>query len=174
MTEHGAPATMDDLLAANEAAWMRLRALVASSSASALITAQDAGGWSGKDHLAHLAAWERGMLHVLADDWPQWQGMGISPDLFATRKTEGVDRINEELRRLAAERPLGDVLIELESVHEMMQATIRTLGDEGLNRPVGDFRHDGTELPVIEWIPGDACDHFDEHAGYIAIILGKA
>jgi len=166
--------TMDELLDANEAAWVALETFLEGHTEQDLTTAHDAAGWTCKDHLARLVAWERGVLHVLRDGWSQWQGMGISEECFATRKTEGLDGINEELRRLNAERPLGDVLIELQAVHEAMQATIRDLGDEGLRRPVGDFRHDDTDLPVIEWIPGDACDHFDAHRGYIAIILGDA
>lgn len=166
--------TMDELQNANETAWASLRAFIERHTEADLTTARDAAGWTSKDHLAHLVVWERGVLHVLQDDWPQWQGMGISPDLFATRKTEGVDRINEEIRRQNADRPLGDVLIELQAVHEAMQAVIRALGDAGLQRPVGDFRHDGTELRVIAWIPGDAGDHFDEHRAYIAAIVGAA
>ena len=163
---------MDDLLTANDAAWASLRSRIARHAEVDLTTAHDAAGWTSKDHLVHLAVWERGMPHVLRDGWPQWQGMGITEELFATRQTEGFDAINEEIRRQNADRPLGDILIEVQEVHEAMQATIRELGDAGLQRPVGDFRHDGTEMRVIAWIPGDAGDHFTEHERYIAIILG--
>lgn len=168
--------TMDALLAANETAWEALQAFVARHHADDLTTRHDAAGWTCKDHLAHLAAWERGVLHVLRDDWPQWQGMGIAADLYALLAGEGddrYDRINEAIRHVNADRSLDDVLIELQAVHEAMQETIRQLGDDGLRRPVSDFRHDDTDLPVLEWIPGDACDHFDEHRGYMAIILGE-
>ncbi|MGC4189927.1 MAG: ClbS/DfsB family four-helix bundle protein [Thermomicrobiales bacterium] len=173
-SDRSTPATMDALLAANDAAWAALHALIARYPESELTTAHDPAGWTSKDHLAHLAAWERGVLHVLRDGWPEWQGIGVSEDVYATRYDDDLFAINEVIRRQHADRTLDDVLIELQAVHEAMQETIRQLGEEGLRRPVGDFRHDDTDFPVIDWIPGDACDHYDKHRGYIAIILGDA
>jgi len=172
MNEEPQSMSMDQLLAANDAAWDRLRSLVARHPESELITAHDPAGWTSKDHLAHLAAWERGMLHVLRDGWPQWQGMGIDAALFAAMETDGYDRINEAIRQANLDRPVGDVLIELGELHDAMHAVIRGLGEAGLDRPVSDFRHDDTDLLVRRWIPGDTCDHYDEHRGYIAVILG--
>lgn len=166
--------TMEELLSANEGAWSDLQALIDRHSADELTTARDAAGWTSKDHLAHLAAWESGVLHVLRDGWPQWQGTGVSAELFSRRRDDDFFTINEEIRHQNADRPLDDVVAGLGSVHEAMQETIRALGEAGLQRPVDDFRHDGTTLPVIDWIPGDSCDHYDEHRGYIARMLGEA
>lgn len=99
MNEEPRSMSMDQLLAANDAAWDRLRALVARHPESELITAHDPAGWTSKDHLAHLAALSGGMLHVLRDGWPQWQGMGIDAALFAAIETDGYDRINEAIRQ---------------------------------------------------------------------------
>ncbi|MGC4108139.1 MAG: maleylpyruvate isomerase N-terminal domain-containing protein [Thermomicrobiales bacterium] len=174
MSEAPNPKRMDDLLEANERAGTALHDLIARHTEPDLITASDLAGWTSKDHLIHLAVWERGVMHALRDGWPEWQGAGVSEQVYVARYDDDFFSINELIRRQHVDWTLDDVLAELQRVHEAMQETIRQLGEEGLRRPVGDFRGDDTDFPVIDWISGDAWDHYDKHRGYIAVILGEA
>jgi hypothetical protein len=171
MSERQEPTTKQELLSTNAAAWEDLLAVIDKHTTEQLIDLRDAAGWSAKDHLAHLAAWERSVLFVLRDGLSQWEGLGVDEQTYTTRRDDDFFRINDLIHSREQDRPLEDVLLELRSINEAMATTIEAMSDDDLQKPVDDYRHDGDSTPVLRWISGDIWDHYDEHRGNIVKIL---
>jgi uncharacterized damage-inducible protein DinB len=127
-------------------------------------------GWSVKDHLAHIAAWERSGLALLAGE-NRAAAVGISDELF----NEGEDdAVNEAVRQCDADRSLEDVRAELRRVRAETIAAISVLTDEDLRRPYSYYQPtdpDNSQTPVIETLVGNSSEHDVEHTEWIKGIL---
>lgn len=128
-------------------------------------------GWSVRDHLAHLAAWERSVVELL-NERPRHSALDATPEEFASGDTDTLnDRICDSRRRWT----LAVVLTDFESVHEDLMAVLNGLSDDDLVRSYSSFQpHDpGEERPVKGWVEGNTYQHFDEHREWIERILEK-
>ena len=131
------------------------------------------GGWSIKDHLAHLAVWELGIAELLGGR-PRFAAMQVED---AVSQGKGYDEINEVIHRLHAGLSLEQVLDEFQDAHRQLLQALDALSSEVLFRPYASYVPDGSsdrQEPVINWINGNTFGHFDEHHGYIRALLGVA
>jgi lactoylglutathione lyase len=127
-------------------------------------------GWSVKDHLAHLATWELGIVELLQKR-PRFAAMGVE-EAVSEGKTE--DEINELIYRRRAHRTAAEVLVDFEEVHARLLQVLERMDEEALFRPYASYLPEGatgSQLPVIHWIAGNTYEHFDEHHGYIGALL---
>jgi uncharacterized protein (TIGR03083 family) len=127
-------------------------------------------GWSVKDHLAHIAAWERSGLALLAGE-SRPAAVGLSDELFA----EGEDDVvNDEVRKRDADKSLAEVLAEFRRVRASTIAAVTALSDEDLRRPYSYYQPndpDNSQTPVIETLVGNSSEHDVEHTEWIKGIL---
>jgi hypothetical protein len=136
------------------------------------LTAPGPGGdWSIKDHIAHLTAWELGIVELL-NKRPRFRAMQIE-DAVLEEATE--DEINAILHSLSRERSLQEVMAEFKRVHQAMLDTLEGMQDEDLLRHYSDYQPedagDPRDAPVIGWITGNTSHHYREHAGWIRSLL---
>jgi hypothetical protein len=68
--------TKEEFLAQVADAWDGFNAAVDRLSESQLTGTQDDQGWTVKDHLTHLAAWERSTISFL-EGKPRHEGLGV-------------------------------------------------------------------------------------------------
>ena len=118
-------------------------------------------GWSVRDQIAHITAWERSAL-ALVSGVPRHEAMGLTREEW----TGDVDAANERLRRLSQERSSETVRREFKEVHEALVAAIERLADEDLSRPYSSFlpnEPDAADAPVVGWINGNTSEHYEEH-----------
>ncbi len=132
----------------------------------AQLTAAGAGGWSGKDHLAHLAAWE-GKIVAVMEGRPAHEGLGLDE---ATYRGANIDEINARLHERDRARPLPDVLATYRRTHGRLLAALEALPEAELTRPyqsadAGDVLADG--------IAGNTYEHYDEHRGWMEAIVAQ-
>ncbi len=137
-----------------------------------LLTRPGREGWSIRDHLAHLAAWEAGMVALLQQH-PRLQAMGLDP-----REAVGLDtdQINDLVQRRHAHLSLQEVMAFFQEAHRQMIETLNGMSDEDLNRPYRDYvpgGDDSRQDPVIDWIIGNTYEHFNEHLGYIRVLVNE-
>jgi hypothetical protein len=159
------PATKAELLERIRRSRAALEATLNTLS-EAEMTRPGPSGWSIKDHLAHLAAWELGIAALLTGR-PRFTAMQVED---AAAAGQSVDELNELIYRLNAGLSLAEVRDNYQAAHRQMLAALGPLDDADLQRPYVSFlpaRSDGPDRPVIEWIVGDTYDHFDEHNAYI-------
>jgi uncharacterized protein (TIGR03083 family) len=134
------------------------------------LTRPGAEGWSVKDHLAHIAAWERSGLALLAGE-NRAAAVGISDELFNEGET---DDSNEEVRRHDADKSLAEVLSEFRRVRASTIAAVTDLSDEDLQRPYSYYQPNDSEnnqTPVIESLTANSTEHDLEHTEWIKGIL---
>jgi len=127
-------------------------------------------GWSVKDHLAHIAAWERSGLALLAGE-NRAAAVGISDELY---NDEDVNASNEAVRKVDADRSLEDVLAEFRRVRAETITAVTALTDEDLRKPYSFYQPtdpDNDQTPVIQALAENSTEHDREHTAWIKAIL---
>jgi uncharacterized damage-inducible protein DinB len=117
-------------------------------------------GWSVKDVLAHISAWER-----ICTRWLEAVESGESP---SRPEVADLDDTNARLYDEAKERALTAVLGESRASYAALIATVERLPDTALNdkQPFG--------FKLWRMIDGNSAEHYCEHAGQIAAWLQAA
>jgi hypothetical protein len=125
------------------------------------------GDWTSKDVLAHIAAWDRALLHGL-------------DEVLAGRRAQfaGYREAEFNARALAASRdaPFSDVRAELLAAHEALVARVEVLAEAAWVRTSSHRWGDGTPMT-----PGSVFDyvykgetHYGGHATEIEAWLAAA
>jgi uncharacterized protein (TIGR03083 family) len=165
------PGTIDDVLERMDSGWLRLSAFIEGLTPAQLTRPTDAAGWTVKDHLANLVAWERSMVYLLQGK-PRHEGLGVAE---STYRNDDVDAINAGIRDASRDLPLDDVLAVLRSTHEQMRELVAGLTDADLRRTYSSFLPDepGEDggRPIVERIAGNTYEHFDEHLAWMEAIV---
>lgn len=138
---------------------------LAGLSAAQLTAAGPDGGWSVKDHLAHIAAWEQILLGVLAGR-PEHEVFGVDENALATLDTDGLNAILD-VRHKA--QPLSDVLAEFARSYNQTLAALASLAEADLFAPVAP----DDPRPRMQKIASDTYAHYDEHRTWIAALLAR-
>ena len=124
------------------------------------------GGWSIKDHLAHLAAWEQFMLQHHLQGRPEHEVVQVDE---ATWKTLDEDGENAILHQRSQARSLVEVLAERRRSHEQVVATLEHTPFADLMKP--HYPDDPKARPLIEGVIGNTYEHYQEHRGYIEALI---
>ena len=132
-------------------------------------TAPDAGGWSPKDNLAHLAEWMKFMLDFHMDGQPSHEVMGVTPEVTANWDD---DRINQILFERNRARSIEDVLTGLKEVFARAMDRLKSTPFEELLKP--RFPDQPGSPSLLEMgILNNTRDHFAEHRETIEKVLMK-
>lgn len=168
VAETSAPATVDELLRDIDRAWNALNGAIAQLTDEQMTIPADAAGWTVKDHVAHLAAWENSVLVILRDREPQYEGLGVDK---VTWDAEDIDATNDVVRQANADAPLDEVRTRLETVHAQLIDTIADMTDEELQLPVDRWVAGGGDFPVVHKITGNTAEHYPEHREWMLAIV---
>jgi hypothetical protein len=132
-------------------------------------------GWSAKDHLAHLAAWERALAALLGDR-PPHLALGVDAAVYRAAMARGdAGPINALVQRRERERSLDEVRAELRRAHADVLTALAPLSEADLRRPYADYapRETGAHVsrPLHEWIRRASAAHFAAHRTWIAALI---
>ncbi len=153
------PQTVADLLDLIARERGALEQAVASMSDDSL--AYMPGGWSAKDHLAHVAAWERRLGGELRGDRAA-ERFGLDESAFNATDT---DDFNALLYARYRDEPPVTVRAEFQDSGEALRAAIAALSDADLQQPVRpDDPGVDTLLELIAW---DTYRHYPEHVAAV-------
>jgi hypothetical protein len=160
-----------ELLGKMQDGWNNFSAYAKSLSVDQLTKPKDAVGWTARDHLVHLVAWEDGTTALL-DQQSQRDVMHVDE---ATWKTGDFDKINAVIQQHYKDVALEGVLKMLEEAHHRLFSKVQSMSDADLQLPYKHFApHSQRENPIIGWIQGNSYDHYAEHRPWIeAIVAGK-
>ncbi len=122
------------------------------------MTTPDAGGWSPKDNLAHLAEWLKALTGYHMDHKPAEEVFGIPKELA---EHFDYDRINAFLVERSRDRTAEEVLAELKEKYAEVMARLEALPIEELLRP--RFPDAPQKGPLLDWVLGNTISHFMEH-----------
>jgi hypothetical protein len=118
---------------------------------------RDNGAWTGKDHLAHLATWQRVALARVT---------GIVPDDIADvvrgeYTEEGIDAINERFYEAGRDRSLKDVRADFTTSYDATCHAVEALDDADLGR---DWLPGHPERGTLaQTVAANTSEHYDEH-----------
>jgi hypothetical protein len=143
--------------------WTELMNLVGRLSEAQLEIPLD-DGWSVKDHLAHLAAWERHLLLAHLQGRPVAESLGIDE---ATAAQDDTDALNEIIYRRNQPRPANEILAELRQTHAQVVAVLAQTPFERLMQPPYPDRPN----PLLDWVIGNTYEHYQEHGATIQALL---
>ena len=146
-------------LAEFDAAWSRLDDAVKRLSPRQLSEVRDPAGWAVKDHLIHVALWERALL-ASVDGRPRHEALGIDA---ATDTSEDWDGINAQIFAATRQCSLDDVLMTLQTTHGITRARLAAAGT-------------GQPSPADEKLlidVGGYIEHYDQHRGWIQELVAK-
>jgi hypothetical protein len=136
-----------------------------------LLTPNPDTGWTIKDHLAHLAAWEMGIAALLQRQ-PRWAAMALDEANVANLH---MDDLNEIIFRQNKDRSLAEVIAYFEDAHHHMLAAVGRLAEEELFKPYAYFTggevSDDDSGPIIGWVIGNTYEHYAEHQTWIEAML---
>ena len=155
------PHNKKDLMKRIEREWSALMRAIGSVTPEQM-SAPMAGGWSIKDNLAHLAAWEQFLVHHHIQGQPPHQVMQIDIETFKRLDETG---INAMIRKVNRFRPAADVLANLRRSHDEVLRTLEAMSFDDLMKP--RYSDDPEKRPLIGWVVGNTYEHYNEHRGNI-------
>jgi hypothetical protein len=165
--EQERPRDMAELLSRIDREWDALKKLVAGLS-EAQLSARPVGKWAVKDHLAHIAEWERFMLRSHLMGLPDYEVLGVAE---SSMETLGEDGINAVLQQRNADRSAASIMLEAAETHEEVLTHLKAMPfAELLEQHYGD---DPENRPVIDWVTGNTYEHYREHRGWIEETLAR-
>lgn len=160
------PITQTNLMRHIAAGWDTLQAFLDTLSPAQMTQPVDAVGWTVKDHVIHLATWEKS-LTFLPDGQSQRAGMEVDAATWAS----GDDAVNGALQARYRDLSPDEARRMHQQSHTRMLAKIASMTDEDLMRPYRDFQPDSTsEQPIYGWIVGNTFEHYREHQPWMAAI----
>ena len=151
------PHSMADLLTRIQAEWSALLAVVEMLS-SEQMTTPDAGGWSPKDNLAHLAAWEQWLLRYHLGGEAAHQVLQLDEATFDSLDETSINALLFERNR---DRSAESILGELHATHQQVLATLEGLSFADLLAV--RYADDPEQRPVLDWVMGNTVEHIHEH-----------
>jgi uncharacterized damage-inducible protein DinB len=138
---------------------------------AAVLTRPGADGWSVKDHLAHLTAWQRSLIALL-EGTSRSEALGI--DEVAQEEESGFVEVNALLHERVKDQPLDRVLAEFRQSRQDLLAVLHRFSDDDLYKPYSHYQPNDPPYnpdPVIGWIVGNTFGHEEEHLGWFAELL---
>jgi uncharacterized damage-inducible protein DinB len=152
-----------------EAAWSDLTGLVNQVEEAGGLSQAGEDDWTVKDHLAHIAAWEHSLLALI-------QGHDRESAMGLTEVPEGIDNVNEAIRRLHETDTAGEALGYFRDSHAQLVAALGELSDADLQQPYSLYqRSDPDEKrPVVGWVAGNTYEHYAEHINWINQLLRES
>ncbi len=154
-------------------AWTELQETLDRLTEEHLTQIRDSQGWAVKDHLIHIAAWERSVV-VYLQGRPRHVGLGVDEALYIAGDE---DQINAAIHEKHRDTSLTEALAELREVHGQLLSLIEPMSDDDLYKASSDYLPDDTgerdERPVIGMIYGNSAHHFREHQEWIESLVSE-
>ena len=150
--------TKDELIQKIESEWNNLQAALDGLTEEQMHQPGVVGGWSVKDILAHITAWQTRLISTLFK-----AERGVAPET-----TEGglsVDQLNEKFYREMKDRAFEKVWDDLDSSYYQLLGRLETWKEKDLFDPKR-FKWMRGE-PFERYIAGDSYEHYAEHAQQI-------
>lgn len=171
MNDEVMPSSKFELFQNIEASWDELQILLGQLSQAQLTQVKDKQGWTVKDHLVHLIAWERSALFFLQGT-PRHEALGIDEQTYLSGDT---DKINAQVQKREVDLPLSMVLDAFRDTHQQLLAHLHVLTDADLERPYRNYLPnepgEGNGPPAMKVVYDNTAGHYREHMDWIKALV---
>jgi hypothetical protein len=155
--EMGLPKNKQDLLAIIDTEWALLNDLISGIDTDQMEIPKF-GGWSVKDILAHITAWEQFMdLHYLQNQ-PAHEAFGLASDEFDSLEEDGYNAILYERHR---HRQLAQIHAEFHECHVDVVSRLQNMSFKAMSEP------------LLIGIAANTYEHYKEHRESIEALVGS-
>ncbi len=172
MTEKSLP-IKENLLARIGTNWSDLQAGLDRLTIEQMTEIRDAQGWNVKDHIVHLAAWERSIVFFLQRR-PRYAGLGVEKALY---RGDSVDAVNAAIHERNKDIPLADVRAEFQRVHRKFVDLLQSMTDADLQKPFSEFQPEeeitADNRPAHQVIDDNTAGHYEEHQPWLDALVRK-
>lgn len=161
------PLSKAELLARVHEGWVKLNTFLASFSPAQLTQPTDAAGWTVKDHMMHLAAWEDGLIGRL-------NKTDMADHMYVEKAVweQGDDAINAVIQQRYKDMPLGEVDAKRCAIHVQLLKQIDDLSEPTLQGPYDAYNTQSSSTRSInDMIGGTTYMHYAEHMPWMAAIV---
>jgi hypothetical protein len=159
-----------DLVRHTQSRWRRFVAYVDSLPEDAWSRPTDAAGWTVKDHVAHVTAWDDSLVRLLVSGTPRPESLGIS----AAAWSGGYGPVNEEIRQHTLHDSVESVRSARDRTWREVQALFARFSDDDLRQPATRFGLEGDRDSLFDKLIDDLGVHYEQHLGYIQAIVDSA
>jgi hypothetical protein len=171
MTEQR-PTTKAELMKEIDLSWPELNAALDRLTETQMTAIRDAEGWAVKDHIIHMAAWERSVVFFLQGK-PRYEGLGVDDALYLKGSDDEINAVIQEERKGMSS---DEARAQLRDVHKQVMDLLQPLTDEDLQKPYRDYlpnepgEDDGRI--ALNTVYGNTSGHFKEHLEWIEALVG--
>ncbi len=137
-----------------------------------LSSPRDSSGWAIKDHLVHLALWEKGMTALLQKQ-PRFAAMGV--DEKAVSEGKSADDLNTMMFEQYKDLSAHDALETLRNEQAAFDRALAQLSFEDLFKTYSYYQPNepgkDNGAPIVNWIAGNTFGHYLEHLDWIEALI---
>jgi hypothetical protein len=159
--------TRRELLESINRSWDKLTKALNHLSEEEMTAIKDPQGWTVKDHIAHITAWERSIIFLLQGK-ERYQGLGVDEGTYLSRD---YDKINHRLFQQTKDLPFEGLIEQFRAIHGFLILFIEALTNGDLQMPyrryLPDDSKDDDDRLTIDIICGNTANHYDEHLDWI-------
>lgn len=154
MNEIADPASKEEILASIQAGRGQLESLLAKVEPEQMLEPVNSNGWTVKDFMAHIAAWEKRMV--------QWMRSLEAGETYEVPASEwDIDRVNQQSYEENLERPLEEVQAEFTQAYEMALMEVENTPEADLMDPQRFPSRNGRPLWIM--VAANTWWHYQEH-----------
>jgi hypothetical protein len=164
-SQNTSPNNKNELLDRIHKEWTQLMQIIQPLTEDEM-SAEMNGGWSIKDHLAHITAWEHYLYEHHLQKSPPHEVFGMDSETY---QNADEDDINGFLFRKNRELPVNQIRTDLNHMHKMVLSELERLPFSALMKPRYD--DDQERRPLLWWVIANTSDHYNEHRVSIQKLL---
>jgi DinB superfamily len=116
------------------------------------------GGWSIKDHLAHLGTWAEFALFRVEERTEEHEIVGLTTEEY---EPLGVDELNDIIRERHRRRPAGEVPRYLDDVWDRLFSAVSAVLQDRLDLPW--LPEDPSRGSLADTVAENSFEHLEEH-----------
>ncbi len=163
------PQNREQLLAAITSSWNECVALIDALTDDRWTSATDAQGWTVKDHVASVTAWENVVIEVFRNRSPQYATLQISQSEWSA---SGVDGANQLIHDRKAGQSLRRVQNNRDVTHARIVTILSELPEADLKRSFNDFGAVDADQPVLVEMMTYLVQRYDDLCATIEAMVG--